>query len=80
MPKIDQNHNFVSVLVGFSFQWGGWGGTQGLVSHSTPYEFPPYVNKVLGIDRFTLNRFLPIPILTDFENFNLTDTDTDTEN
>ena len=34
----------------------------------------------LGIDRFTLNRFLPIPILTDFENFNLTDTDTDTEN
>ena len=34
----------------------------------------------LGMDRFTLNRFLPIPILTDFENFNLTDTDTDTEN
>ena len=31
----------------------------------------------LGIDWFTLNRFLPIPILTDFENFNLTDTDTD---
>ena len=35
---------------------------------------------IVGIDRFTLNRFLPIPILTDFENFNLTDTDTDTEN
>ena len=25
------------------------------------------------IDRFTLNRFLPIPISTDFENFNITD-------
>ena len=35
---------------------------------------------VLGMDRFTLNRFLPIPISTDFENFNLTDTDTDNEN
>ena len=32
---------------------------------------------LLGIDQFTLNRFLPIPILTDFENFNLTDTDTE---
>ena len=35
------------------------------------------IDKSLGIDRFTLNRFLPIPILTDFEYFNLTDTDTD---
>ena len=34
----------------------------------------------VGIDQFTLNRFLPIPILTDFENFNLTDTDTDFQN
>ena len=31
----------------------------------------------LGLDRFTLNRFLPIPILTDFETFNSADTDTD---
>jgi hypothetical protein len=40
-----------------------------------------YPNKInpsqLGLDRFTLNRFLPIPILTDFETFNITDTDTD---
>ena len=34
----------------------------------------------VGMDRFTLNRFLPIPISTDFENFNITDTDTDIEN
>ena len=40
----------------------------------------PHSGIEVGIDRFTLNRFLPIPILTDFENFNLTDTDTDTEN
>ena len=35
--------------------------------------------KILGLDRFTLNRFLPIPILTDSETFNITDTDTDSE-
>ena len=29
------------------------------------------------MDRFLIYRFLPIPILTDFGNFNLTDTDTD---
>ena len=31
----------------------------------------------LGMDRFIFNWFLPIPISTDFENFNITDTDTD---
>ena len=34
-----------------------------------------YISKTIGMDRFTLNKFLPIPISTDFENFNLTDTD-----
>ena len=37
--------------------------------------FSPDTTRSLGMDRFTLNRFLPIPISTDFENFNLTDTD-----
>ena len=34
-----------------------------------------YYIRLLGIDRFTLNRILPIPILTDSDDCNLTDTD-----
>ena len=49
-----------------------------VLSLSTGLRAPLY--NALGMDRFTLNRFLPIPISTDFENFNLTDTDTDNEN